>query len=286
MTRPREARYRTLLCNEVVRELPFEAQCALAAELGFDGLEVAPFTLAEHPDRLTPERRREIRRTAADAGLEIGGLHWLLASPAGLSITDPDPTVRERTLEMMTELPRLCADLGGRVLIHGSPAQRRLEGLDETGARARAREAFELAAEAAEAAGVVYCVEPLAPPEADHLTTVEEAAELVRSIDAPSLRTMIDAKAARGAEAEELPALLERWLPTGLIGHVHLNDRTRRAPGQGPDRFLEALEVLVRLGYDGHVSVEPFDYVPDGPTAAAWSAGYLTGLAEALGTRS
>lgn len=285
MTRPREARFRTLLCNEVLRDLPFERQCELAAELGFDGLELAPFTFAEHPDRLTPERRREIRDTARAAGVEIGGLHWLLASPEGLSITDPDPRVRERTLEMMAALPGLCADLGGRVLVHGSPGQRRLAGLDEGDARARAREAFERAAEAAEAAGVVYCVEPLAPPEADYLTTVEETAELVRSIGAPSLRTMIDAKAARGAETEELPALLERWLPTGLIAHVHLNDATRRAPGQGPDRFLEAVRVLTRLDYDGYVSVEPFEYVPDGPTAAAWSAGYLTGLAEAIGTR-
>jgi sugar phosphate isomerase/epimerase len=286
MTRPREARFRTLLCNEVIRDLPFEDQCSLAAELGFDGLELAPFTLAEHPDRLPEERRHEIRRAAAEAGLEIGGLHWLLASPAGLSITDPAPDVRERTLKLMNALPRLCADLGGRVLVHGSPVQRRLAGLEEEAARGRAREAFEIAAEAAEAAGVVYCVEPLAPPEADYLTTVEETAALVRSIGAPSLRTMIDAKAARGAEAEELPALLERWLPSGLIAHVHLNDRTRRAPGQGPDRFLEALEVLVRLGYDGYVSVEPFEYVPDGPTAASWSAGYLTGLAEALGLRA
>jgi sugar phosphate isomerase/epimerase len=286
MTRPREARFRTLLCNEVIRDLPFEEQCALAAELGFDGLEVAPFTFAEHPDRISAERRREIRDTAAEAGLEIGGLHWLLASPAGLSITDPRPDVRERTLEVMAALPRLCADLGGRVLVHGSPAQRRLEGFDEEEGRARAREAFEVAAEAAEAAGVVYCVEPLAPPESDYLTTVQETAELVRQVDAPSLRTMIDAKAARGAEAEELPALLERWLPTGLIAHVHLNDRTRRAPGQGPDRFLEALEVLVRQGYDGYVSVEPFEYVPDGRTAAAWSGGYLTGLAEAIGSRT
>lgn len=273
---------RLLLCNEVLRDLDFPAQCAMAAELGFDGLELAPFTVAEEPHRLPAARRAELRRAAADAGVPIGGLHWLLVTPEGLSITDPSDAVRARTREVMAGLVELCADLGGEVLVHGSPGQRRLSEANPERDRDRAHQAFALAAEAAEAAGVTYCVEPLAPPEANYLTTVAEAAELVEAIGNPALRTMIDCKAARGAEAEDVPALLERWLPTGLLAHVHLNDRNRRAPGQGDDRFAEILAALQRLDYAGAASVEPFVYRPDGPTTAAWSAGYLAGLREAL----
>lgn len=274
---------RLYLCNEVVRGLEFAEQCAFAAELGYDGLEVAPFTIDPNPHRLGAAKRAELRRAAADAGVEIVGLHWLLVTPEGLSITDPDGEVRARTLEVIEGLVELCADLGGRVLVHGSPAQRRLSEEDSERDRALAREAFARAAEASERAGVTYCVEPLAPPAANFITTVEEAAALVEAVGSPALRTMIDCRAARLAEQDDVPALLERWLGTGMIAHVHLNDRNRRAPGQGEDAFLGVLEALQRLGYRGAASVEPFEYRPDGRSTAAWAAGYLAGLREAVG---
>jgi sugar phosphate isomerase/epimerase len=80
------------LCNEVIRELPFERQCTLAAALGYGGLEVAPFTLGDDAWRMPAGRRAEVRRACSDAGIEVSGLHWLLAAPAGLSIATDDRT--------------------------------------------------------------------------------------------------------------------------------------------------------------------------------------------------
>ena len=72
------------------------------------------------------------------------------------------------------------------------------------------------------------------------------------------------------------------WLPTGLIAHVQVNDPNRRAPGQGELRFAPVFAALRRHGYDATVSVEPFDYVPDGVGAAAFAAGYLRGVRESI----
>lgn len=271
-----------LLCNEVIREFNFEAQCQLAAELGYDGLEVAPFTLGEVPHQLPAARRAELRRAAADAGITIGGLHWLLVTPEGLSITDPDEGVRYCTLEVIRRLVDLCADLGGQVMVHGSPAQRQLPDDRREDAWMRGRDAFAEAAEAAEAAGIIYCIEPLARQETNFINNVAEAVELVETINNRALRTMVDCRAARLSEDEDLPALLEHWLPSGLIAHVHLNDRNRRAPGQGQDRFAAVMQTLRRLDYQGAAGVEPFVYQPNGPTTAACAASYLRGLEEAL----
>jgi sugar phosphate isomerase/epimerase len=269
---------RIALCNEVVRELPFERQCALAAALGYDGVEIAPFTLdAEAPHLLSAERRAAVRRAAAEAGLPITSLHWLLVAPAGLSITSADAALRARTLDVMQRLVGLAADLGAGVMVHGSPAQRRVAGPDDA---RRAEEAMACAAEWAAAAGVTYCLEPLAPGETSWATTVAEAAEIVRRVGSPALRTMIDCCAAGNGEAESAAALIARWVPTGLVAHVHLNDRNRRGPGQGEDRFGPVLAALRRAGYAGDCAVEPFDYVPDGPTAAARAIGYLRALQE------
>jgi len=66
---------RVSLCNEVIAELPFGRQCELAAALGYDGLEPAPFTWSDDPTRLTvaqiadlvgmpaPDVRRILRTT-------------------------------------------------------------------------------------------------------------------------------------------------------------------------------------------------------------------------------
>jgi D-psicose/D-tagatose/L-ribulose 3-epimerase len=266
------------LCNEVVRDLPFARQCELAASLGYAGLELAPFTLdAEAPQLLPAARRAELRRDAAAAGIALTGLHWLLLTPAGLSITSADPAVRGRTLQVMQRLIGLAADLGCGYLVHGSPAQRRIEA---EGDAARAEAAMAQAGDWAAAAGVTYCLEPLAPGETQWATTVAEAVAIVTRIGNPALRTMLDCCAAGLGEAVPVTALLDRFLPGGQLGHIHLNDRNRRAPGQGGDRFAPVLATLRRHGYAGWCGVEPFDYQPDGPGCAAFAAGYLRGVLE------
>lgn len=278
---------RIALCNEVLQSLPFTAQCALAAELGYAGLEVAPFTLAADPMALTDAQAAAFRRQAADLGLEIFGLHWLLVAPAGLSIVSEDAAVRRRTVDVMKRLCELCALLGGSYLVHGSPRQRSVPaGSTREQAWERARDCFAQAAQAAAAAGVTYCVEPLSPRETDLLNTVGEAAQLVREIGQPSLRMMIDCSAAGQAESEPVHAVMQRWLPTGLIGHVQVNDPNRRGPGQGDLDFGPILRVLrdaeAQQHFPGIIAVEPFDYIPDGPGCAARAIGYLQGVLHGL----
>lgn len=273
--------FRFALCNEVLGDMPFARQCEVAAGLGYAALEIAPFTLGEAPHLISAVRRAELRRAAADAGIAISGLHWLLVKPGGLSITEADAEVRARTQEVIERLIGLCAELGGTRLVHGSPAQRRLPEAGEDEARHRATDLLAEAAREAERAGVVYCIEPLAPPDANFITTIAEAVRLVRRIDNPAFRTMIDMSAAGNAESEAPAALIARWMPSGMLAHVHFNDPNRRGPGQGAMRFAPILAALQAQDYQGWIGVEPFEYVPDGPGSAARAIGYLNGLLEA-----
>lgn len=277
---------RLALCNEVIAEMPFAKQCEYAAKLGYDGLEVAPYTLSETPERMNASQVAAARRAASDAGIAITGLHWLLVKPAGLSISTRDDAVRQRTLEVMLALVDLCAELGGRYLVHGSPGQRRIDpGDTREAALSRAQACWAAAGERAAKAGVVYCVEPLTVEATPLVNTLAEAAQLVAAIGNPALRSMLDCCAAGKMEKEALPELVARWLPQGLIAHVQVNDRNRRGPGQGADTFAPLLAALLRQGYPGDIAVEPFDYVPDGPAAAARAAGYLRGVFEGLAAR-
>lgn len=270
---------RISLCNEVLGDRPFAAQCDLAARLGYDGLEVAPFTLGEEPQRLTAAARRALRQAAADAGIAVTGLHYLLKTPAGLSITARDKTQRDRTIGVMRDLCGLCADLGGKVLVHGSAANRVLEPGFEDENRRHAADCFAAAAEAAAAAGVVYCIEPLGQ-QTNHINTVAEAAAIVSEVGHPALRTMIDCASASQTESESIADTLRHWLPTGMIAHVHFNDPNRRGPGEGELDFAPIVAALRDQSYAADIGVEPFVYEPDGSTCAARSIGYVRGLLE------
>jgi sugar phosphate isomerase/epimerase len=273
---------RLALCAEVVDHLDFAAQCAFAQAVGYDALEPEPRQFGSEPHRMPPQRRAELRRITGDHGIAISGLHSILRAPPGLSITSADVAVRHQTLDVMAALCELCADLGGSYLVHGSAEQRSLPKGDAAGGRARAVEAFARAAEAAEAAGVDYLIEPIRPSRTDFIHTVAEAAAIAAEVDRPALRTMLDCCSAAEAESQPIPDLLDRWLPSGMIGHVHLNDPNLRGPGQGALRFGPILAALRRQDYRGTIAVEPFVFVPDGATAAARAVGYVRGLLEGL----
>ena len=271
------------LCNEVIREMEFVDQCRFCKSLGYDGLELAPFTIDENPHLIPSAKRVQLRTTAENEGLLITGLHWLLISPKDLSITSVEPSVRQKTVEVMRGLVELCADLGGKVLVHGSPLQRKVLSDDSPSeAWKRAFECFSAVAELTARAGLIYCVEPLAPQDTSFLNTVAEAVGMVRALGSPAFRTMIDCFAASHSETQSIPDLIRQWVPTGFLGHIHFNDMNRKGPGQGETPFGPILAALLETGYRGNIGVEPFDYFPDGPSCAAQAIGRIRGILETL----
>ena len=137
--------------------------------------ELAPFTFGDDAWRMPAAKRAEIRKVCADNGLEVSGLHWLLAAPAGLSITSADRTVWQKSVDVLRASVDLCAELGGAYLVHGSPAQRRVATPDDA---QRARRGVDAGRRAGGARpSVAYCIEPLARPDCNFVNTLAEAAD-------------------------------------------------------------------------------------------------------------
>jgi sugar phosphate isomerase/epimerase len=271
------------LCNEVLHPLAFDRQCALAAAFGYTGLELAPFTLAQDPQTLDAAAARRFRSTAQAHGLAISSLHWLLVKPDGLSLVSADTAVRQQTLSLLKRLIDVAAACGAAVLVHGSPKQRSpLPGQALADAVERLHDALAELAPHAAAAGVVYCLEPLSPAETPVINTVAQAAAMVDRIGSPALRTMLDVSAASQAESAPVHEVLAQYLASGHIAHVQLNDKNRRGPGQGDTPQQPVLQVLKTAGYTGWMAVEPFDYQPDGPGCAEFSARHVKALWSAL----
>lgn len=270
------------LCNEVLRHLSFEEQCRTAAALGYQGLELAPFTLAADPRTLTDADALRLKATAAAHGLAISSLHWLLVQPEGLSLSTPDAALHARTVDFLRQLIHFAAACGADVLVHGSPRQRSPSpGQTVADALARTEAGWAQLAPHAQEAGVIYCIEPLATSETPVMNTVAEAAAVVDRIGSPALRTMLDMSSASLSDTASPAALLNRFVASGHIAHVQLNDRNRRGPGQGDTPQAPAIRTLRSLGYNGWLAIEPFDYQPDPLACAAYCAGHVRGLLEA-----
>ncbi len=270
---PLEFTVKFALCNEMFEGWAVDDVFHMAAELGYQGVELAPFTLAETVDGISATRRSEIVRAAETAGVEIVGLHWLLKSPEGLYINHPDEAVRSRTREYLDSLIRLCADLGGKVLIFGSPKQRDVyPDLTYDQAWDYARETFVRCGETAQEVGVYFCLEALARRETDFINTVTEALRMIREVDRPHFRTMVDSKAISD-DGRPFAEIIEE--SGAMIKHVHANDASGRGPGIGETDLRPIPAALEKIGYDGYVSVEVFDFKPDPVTIARESLAYL-----------
>jgi sugar phosphate isomerase/epimerase len=199
------------ICNELFQGWPIEKVFDYAAQLGYDGVEIAPFTLADSVTEISPSRRKAIRRAAEQSGVEIVGLHWLLVKPEGLYINHPDEIIRIRTQEYIEALIHFCADIGGKVLVHGSPHQRTIkEGWDLIESWDRAKETFEVCLKTAQKRNVIYCIEPLAQDSTNFINTVGEAIRLVKEIRHPNFRMMFDCRIASGKIINGGPSLGHR----------------------------------------------------------------------------
>jgi sugar phosphate isomerase/epimerase len=264
---------RYAICNETFEGWDDSRICAQAAELGYEGLEIAPFTLAPRITDVSAARRAELRRQAEAAGLKIIGLHWLLAKTEGLQLTAPDPAVRQRTADYLIELARCTRDLGGDLMVFGSPGQRRIPGgATKAEAADYAMDTFQKALPGFIDNQVRLCLEPLSPPEADFINTCAEAVEIIERIKHPLFMLHLDVKAMT-TETTPRPELIRRYVP--ITGHFHANDANLRGPGFGDVDFVPIFQALKDAKYDGWVSVEVFDYTPDPVTIARESIRYM-----------
>lgn len=266
------------ICQELFVDWPWERQCEFIAETGYQGIEVAPFTLGPLITDVSANQRKELRQQATDAGLEIIGLHWLLAKTEGLYLTSPDPAVRKLTSDYLIELGHACADLGGDLMVLGSPLQRNLlPGVTKAQANEYAIEVLAAALPELEKRGVRICLEPLTSKETDFINTCAEAMDIIERIGAPNLCLHQDVKAMLGGERESIPALIEKF--AGRVGHFHANDSNLLGPGMGDTDFAPIFDALARVKYEGWVSVEVFDYSPGAEKIARDSITYMQRMA-------
>ena len=265
------------ICSETFVGMSFAKACKVAKRIGYAGIEIDPAHLSADPASLIPSERREIRRTIAAEGLRYVGLHSFLKAPAGLHLTAPDKAVRRKSWDYFAHMVDLAADLGDKpVMVLGSSKQRAtVDGATQAEAVQRLKDGLPGLTQNAELRGVSILMEPLAPNLCNVVNTLAEALEIVRYVKSPAVQTILDT---HNTAAETLPidVLIREHFPS--IRHVHLNEMDGRRPGTAGFPFESVLRTLKLCGYTGWVSVEVFDFKPDGETVARQAYEFLQGV--------
>jgi sugar phosphate isomerase/epimerase len=261
------------ICNEIFQGWKLEDTLAHAARLGYAGVEIAPFTLANSVTDISASERQQIREAAARNKIAIAGIHWVLVKPEGLYINHPDRSLRDRTAKYFCDLVDFCADLGGGVMVVGSPKQRNvLSGVSREQAWEWAAATFRNAVAQAEQRAVTICFEPLAPAETNFINTAAEALQFVQQLASPRFKIILDVKA-MCSESKPIPQIIHESWPH--FAHFHANDRNLKGPGFGDVDLKPVAAALKEVGYGGFVSVEVFKFDEGAEVIAAKSLEYL-----------
>jgi sugar phosphate isomerase/epimerase len=262
------------LCHELYENIDWATQCRLMAEAGYTGIEVAPFTISLDLASVPASVFTEMKGEAEKNGLQVIGLHWMLAKTTGLYLTSPDPAVRRKTADYLRLLARVCRQLGGHIMVLGSPMQRNLlPGVTAEQAADFAVEVFQAAVDEFAEQNVTLCLEPLTKKETDFINTCDDAMDIIRRVDHPGIMLHQDVKAMLGAETESVPNLIHRH--KNFCKHFHVNDTNLLGPGMGETDYHPILQALIESGYSGWVSVEVFDYKPGAQHIAVQSIEYM-----------
>ena len=261
------------ICNEIFKDWKIEDAMAFAKKVGYDAIEIAPFTVANYVTDISAASRQSIRDAAARIGIAVSGIHWVLVQAEGMYLNHPDAAVRNRTTKYFRDLVDFCADLGGKIIVVGSPKQRNImEGVTPQQAWDWSLATFRDAVKQAEERGVTICFEPLAPAETNFINTAAEAIRFVRQQPSPNFKIILDVKA-MCAEAKPIPQIIRESSPH--FAYFHANDRNLKGPGFGDVDFKPIAAALREVGYNGTVSVEVFKFEEGAETIASKSIEYL-----------
>ncbi|MBA4148739.1 MAG: sugar phosphate isomerase/epimerase [Verrucomicrobia bacterium] len=254
------------ICNEIFAGWKLEDAMAYAKNAGYHAIEIAPFTIAPYVTEVSQEKRMEIRFAAETLGLNISGIHWVLAHTEGMHLTHPDEEVRVRTAKYLVDLVDFCADIGGEFMVVGSPKQRDvIPGVMKEGAWQFARAVFRDAVIRAGERNVTICIEPLAPEETNFINTVQEAIRFTQQFNSPYFKIVLDVKAMSSERFSITDLIKDAW-PN--FAYFHANDTNLKGPGFGKVDFKPIATALKKVGYNGYVSVEVFNF-EEGPEVIA-----------------
>ena len=169
-----------------------EDALALAAQLGFAGVEVAPIKALGAWDEIDAAAARRLRARFAEHGHGVPALQGIMFGTSGCALFESEES-RVRLHRHLERVAALAGELGAHACVYGAPATRDPGTLDAGTAQRIAIDFFAAMAEAFTRHGTCLAIEGNAAVYGCRfITTTAEAIDLVRRIDRPGVCAQLD----------------------------------------------------------------------------------------------
>lgn len=221
-------------------------------QLGFDILEVNSGTVT----RMSQAERDRLKNAAADEGIE---LTFCIGMTAPYDPSSEDAETRRRGVEFLKHQAEMLAYMGAKTvggILYASWPGAMPEG--ETDRRPyldRSVESMKEVMKTVEDCGVYFNMEVVNRFEQFMLNTAAEAVAYVERVGSEHCKIMLDTFHMNIEEDSFRDAILTAG---DRLGHVHVGEQNRRAPGRGRIPWDELAGALEEIGYTGSVVMEPF----------------------------
>ena len=226
---------------------------SLLNKLNVKGFEIAPTKFWDNPLTVKRNDIHDVRSFIEAHNLSIVGMHSLFFPRNDLGLFKSLP-ITEKTVQYMEKLIEICAELGGKTLIFGSPINRKRGDIPWDMAFSEAVDFFSRLSPIAYDQGTCICIEPLGPSETDFISTSSEARLLVNAVNHPGFGIQLDVKSLFDSK-ENIEESIDKSLPG--LKHIHVNDPGLNIVGSTGkiDHYLVA-KCLKNGNYDKYISIE------------------------------
>lgn len=227
----------------VLDDLKRELACI--KECGYDAVE---FQIAE-PLRFNEEQARKLLDVSGlgMCAFQTGGTYATIAN----CLSTPDKIVRQRTIELLHRFVELAARWNS-VIVFGSLQGRRRDEPDKDIGEKRIMEGLAEIGQRATERGVTLAFEPVNHSEVGFNNTIAEASQLVRSLNLPGVKLMVDSY---HMNIEEMDMLIPLDGIADILAHVHLSETNRDVLGTGHWPTAAFLSKLSSIRYIGYCSI-------------------------------
>ena len=242
----------------IFRNQPVAESFALAAELGYDAVEL-------HLRRPGDVEEDEISRLMEQYHLAVTTIGTGMAGVMnGLTFANPDTEIRQKTIALVCEHIRRALIWGSAVTIGFLNGRIGSDLNERTRNRTNVIDCYHQCCKCAEKLGVTILLEPLNRYECDYINTMDDGIEMITAIGSPNVKLLADTFH-MNIEEQDICQSLRRM--GSMLGYVHLADSNRQIPGQGHIDIAAIAHTLRNCGYQGGIGLECLP-IPDVQTAA------------------